>query len=123
MLETKDTRTFLTHFMASFGLGSFIGMATWLRPSETDYNDMKLPPSTVELAAKGPITRRPAIFDIPVSAKKLVSEESQKEVVKLFEREYPDLVVEKYGPWSDRDGNSVLRCVCTLRPKTAEQDD
>jgi hypothetical protein len=109
--------------MASFGLGSFIGMATWLRPSETDYNDMKLPPSTVELAVKDPITRRPAIFDIPISAKKLVSEESQEEVVKLFEREYPDLVVEKYGPWSDRDGNSVLRCVCALRSKAAEQDD
>jgi len=123
MLETKDSRISLTHYMASFGLGSFIGMATWLRPSETDYNHIKLPPSTVELAVKDPITRRPAIFDIPICAKKLVSEESQEEVVKLFEREYPDLVVEKYGPWSDRDGNSVLRCVCALRSKAAEQDD
>jgi hypothetical protein len=110
MLKTKDTRISLTHYLASFGLGSCIGMTTWLRPSEQDYNDMKLPPSTVELAVKDPITRRPAIFDIPVSANKLVSEESQEEVV-------------KYGPWSDRDGNSVLRCVCALRSKAAEQDD
>ena len=123
MLETKDTRISLTHYLASFGLGSFIGMATWLRPSETDYNDMKLPPSTVELAVKHPITRRAGIFDIAISAEELVSKESQKEVVKLFERAYPDLVVQRYEPWSDRDGNSVLRCVCALRPKAAGQDD